>query len=86
MPKCDTKDTDKNLLEDDGIRSGWCRRCYREFLQSDDEHPNGIRCQFCKVIHRKDAMFQKIEGWLCRDCAIEYDTKLLKQMVLADAH
>lgn len=80
MPKCDTKETDKTLLVDDGIREGWCRACYKDFLQSDDVHPRGLRCQRCKVIHREVQMYEKLEGWLCPSCAAEYDQELLAKM------
>lgn len=84
MAKCDTGDTAKDLLRDDGTRGGWCRRCFRDFLESGCEE-HGTRCQECKVVHLKERTFEKIPGWLCRDCAKKYDEKLLQEMVAKNA-
>jgi hypothetical protein len=85
MPKCDTAETKKELLMDDGVRDGWCRACYKEFIYSDDVHPRGVRCYQCKVIHRRARMYEKFEGWLCFGCAKEYEEKLLKSFAPACA-
>jgi DNA-directed RNA polymerase subunit RPC12/RpoP len=80
MAKCDTATTAKDLLRDDGARDGWCRRCFKDFLDSEGR---GIRCQECKVIHLKERSFEKIVGWLCFDCAKQYDEELLKKLTSA---
>jgi DNA-directed RNA polymerase subunit RPC12/RpoP len=79
MAKCDTATTPKAVLRDDGIREGWCRRCFKEFIETDDEQ-QGVRCQTCKVIHLKERTLEKLSGHLCRSCAEDYEAELLKKM------
>jgi hypothetical protein len=35
------------------------------------------------VIHLKERSFEKIVGWLCFDCAKQYDEELLKKLTSA---
>jgi hypothetical protein len=82
MAKCDTVRTAKDLLMDDGLRSGWCRRCYKELIYNEDMQP-GVRCQTCKVVHLKERTVEKLIGHLCVSCAKEYETELLAKMTSA---
>jgi hypothetical protein len=79
MP-CDTKETAKDLLMDDGTRDGWCRACYMEFLRSEDVYPRGLRCHTCQVIHCEVNMIEKLEGYYCESCAEEYEKVLLEKL------
>lgn len=77
MAKCDTaKNATFYYYED------WCRRCLNDFKDAERGAPRK-RCFDCKVVHLKERMFEKLEGWLCRGCAKQYDESLLKKFTSA---
>jgi hypothetical protein len=84
MAKCDTSKTPVHLLRYYEDQDTWCRRCFRDFIEQEDDLPNK-GCRKCGVIHLAERMFEKIPGWYCRACAREYDNELLKQMLAQEA-
>ena len=70
---------DKTPSTNCGESGQWCMRCWIDYNLADGEAPVKS-CVQCGIVHLKERMFEKLEGWLCRECALKYDVELLAKM------